>query len=289
MTIALVEALTGAAETVSGKPPEIIGMGLVGDANLYDNDGGVKTVYYGPGTPDGTLGPRASLRFLSWTHCAQVYALAAVNYCGIQAPGNAGNPVLQYRHDAVLHRHLFLDPSMRHQHHESFFAVLGIARRVSVWPLDLRPLSARCGPATSMARTWRTRHGESYRALGVRPLINAAGTYTTLTGSVIAPEVRDAMAEASRYFVPLIDLQLAVGERIAKLIGVEAAMVSCGAASSITLATAACITQGDPDNVRRIPDTTGMKNRSDHGEEPSHGLRPRGARRRRKDRRGGNA
>ena len=41
------------------------------------------------------------------------------------------------------------------------------------------------------------RHGESYRALGVRPLINAAGTYTTLTGSVIAPEVRDAMAEAS--------------------------------------------------------------------------------------------
>ena len=104
------------------------------------------------------------------------------------------------------------------------------------------------------------RHGESYRALGVRPLINAAGTYTTLTGSVMPPEVRDAMAEASRYFVPLIDLQHAVGERIAKMIGAEAAMVSCGAASAITLATAACITEGDPDKVRRLPDTTGMKN-----------------------------
>ncbi len=104
------------------------------------------------------------------------------------------------------------------------------------------------------------RHGESYRALGVRPLINAAGTYTTLTGSVIPLEVREAMAEASRYFVPLIELQRAVGERIAKMLGVEAALVSCGAASSITLATAACVTMGDPGKVHRIPDTTGMKN-----------------------------
>ncbi len=115
-------------------------------------------------------------------------------------------------------------------------------------------------PSNLYAAYLADRHGESYRALGVRPLINAAGTYTTLTGSVISPEVRDAMAEASRYFVPLIDLQLAVGERIAKMIGVEAAMVTCGAASSITLATAACVTQGDPEKVRRIPDTTGMKN-----------------------------
>jgi len=115
-------------------------------------------------------------------------------------------------------------------------------------------------PSNLYAAYLADRHGESYRALGVRPLINAGGTYTTLTGSVISPEVRDAMAEASRYFVPLIDLQLAVGERIAKMIGVEAAMVTCGAASSITLATAACVTQGDREKVQRIPDTTGMKN-----------------------------
>ena len=115
-------------------------------------------------------------------------------------------------------------------------------------------------PSHLYASYLSSRHGESYRALGVRPLINAAGTYTTLTGSVISPEVRDAMAEASRYFVPLLDLQRAVGARISKMLGVEAAMVSCGAASAITLATAACVTEGDPDKVSRIPDTTGMKN-----------------------------
>ncbi len=115
-------------------------------------------------------------------------------------------------------------------------------------------------PSNLYASYLSSRHGESYRALGVRPLINAAGTYTTLTGSVIPDEVRDAMAEASRYFVPLIDLQRAVGARIAKMLGVDAAMVSCGAASAITLATAACMTEGDREKVRRIPDTTGMKN-----------------------------
>ena len=115
-------------------------------------------------------------------------------------------------------------------------------------------------PSRAYASYLASRHGESYRALGIRPLINAAGTYTTLTGSVMAPEVREAMAEASRYFVPLIDLQHAVGARISKMIGVEAAMVSCGAASSITLATAACLTRGDRDKVRRLPDTEGMKN-----------------------------
>ena len=103
-------------------------------------------------------------------------------------------------------------------------------------------------------------HGELYRQLGVRPFINAAGTYTTLTGSVVTPRVRQAMEEASRCFVPLLDLQRKVGERIAKLLGVEAAMVTSGAAGSIMLATAACVAGKDPDKIRRIPDTTGMKN-----------------------------
>jgi len=102
-------------------------------------------------------------------------------------------------------------------------------------------------------------HGEIYRQLGVRPLINAAGTYTTLTGSVVPPPVRQAMDEASRSFVPLLDLQQKAGARIAKLLGVEAAMVTSGAAGSIMLATAACVTGKDPDKIRRIPDTGGMK------------------------------
>ncbi len=104
------------------------------------------------------------------------------------------------------------------------------------------------------------RHGEIYRRIGVRPLINAAGTYTTLTGSVMTGEVREAMAEASKCFVPLVELQQTVGERIAKLIGVPAALVSAGAASAIQLATAACIAGKDQDKIRRLPQTEGMAN-----------------------------
>ena len=133
-------------------------------------------------------------------------------------------------------------------------------RRKFLLSAGLASAAGSLSPSRAYASYLASRHGESYRALGIRPLINAGGTYTTLTGSVISPEVRDAMAEASRYFVPLIDLQRAVGARISKMIGVEAAMVSCGAASSITLAAAACLTRGDRDKVRRLPDTEGMKN-----------------------------
>ena len=105
-----------------------------------------------------------------------------------------------------------------------------------------------------------SRHGEMYRNIGVRPLINAAGTYTTLTGSVMTEETCQVMAEAANCFVPLIELQHKVGERIAKLIGVPAALVSAGAASSIQLAAAACIAGKDREKIRRLPQTEGMAN-----------------------------
>lgn len=115
-------------------------------------------------------------------------------------------------------------------------------------------------PSRLYASYLAAQHGELYRRLGVEPLINAAGTLTTLTNSVLAPEAREAIAEASRYFVPLIDLQRAVGARIAELSGAEAAMVTSGAAGAILLATAACVTRGDEEKIRRLPDTRGMKN-----------------------------
>src|ERR1035437_4124349 len=95
-------------------------------------------------------------------------------------------------------------------------------------------------------------HGEIYRQIGIRPLINAAGTYTVLTGSIVPQRVLEAMEEASRCFVPLVQLQTVVGARIAKMLGVEAAMVTSGAACSIMLATAACVTGKDPEKISRI-------------------------------------
>src|SRR5262245_4491732 len=68
-----------------------------------------------------------------------------------------------------------------------------------------------------------------YEALGLKPVINAAGTFTALGGSVMPPEVVAAWVEASKHFVDLVALQDRVGEKIAGLLGVEAAMVTTGA------------------------------------------------------------
>jgi L-seryl-tRNA(Ser) seleniumtransferase len=96
--------------------------------------------------------------------------------------------------------------------------------------------------------------------LGVRTIINAAGTYTSLTASLMPPEVFAAMQVASRKYVPLGELHDAVGARIAQLLHCEAAMVSAGCASALGLATAACVAGSDRDKIRQIPDTHNLKN-----------------------------
>src|SRR5262245_48114417 len=123
-----------------------------------------------------------------------------------------------------------MKPLSNGHHRRGFLQTIGaLAAAGTVRPTDL------------YAAYLATKHGEIYRNIGVRPLINAAGTYTTLTGSVMTEEARQAMSEAAGCFVPLVELQEKIGERIAKLIGVPAALVSAGAASAIQLATAACI------------------------------------------------
>lgn len=98
-----------------------------------------------------------------------------------------------------------------------------------------------------------------FKELGVRPFINAAGTYTVLTASLMPPEVMAAIDYASKQFVPLNDLQAAVGARLASLIGCDAVMVTSGAAAALTVGTAACLTGKNPDFIKRLPDITGMK------------------------------
>jgi L-seryl-tRNA(Ser) seleniumtransferase len=99
-----------------------------------------------------------------------------------------------------------------------------------------------------------------YEALGVRHVINATGTVTALGGSLMPPEVIAAWTDAAGHFVDLIDLHNKVGEHIAKLVGVEAALVTTGAAGALLLGTAAAVTRGEPKFVQRLPNTKGMKN-----------------------------
>ena len=92
-----------------------------------------------------------------------------------------------------------------------------------------------------------------YEKLGIRKVINGNATLTRLGGSIMPPEVVEAMVEASRAFVDIVELQKRVGEEIAKLTHNEAAYVSCGAAAALTLSTAACITGLDSIKREKLP------------------------------------
>ncbi len=98
-----------------------------------------------------------------------------------------------------------------------------------------------------------------YRRIGVRPIINARGTWTYISGSLELPEVRQAKQQAAQHFVDIFELQQAVGKRLAELSGAEFGMVTSGAAGAMAAATAACIAGADPAKVWQLPDTTGLK------------------------------
>jgi uncharacterized pyridoxal phosphate-dependent enzyme len=100
-----------------------------------------------------------------------------------------------------------------------------------------------------------------YDKLGVTKIINAAGTYTFLTASIMPPAVQAAVAQAAKHPVRLAQLQTAAGEYLAKRLQCEGALVTAGASSALTLGTAACMTIADPSAARRMPsDVSGLKN-----------------------------
>jgi L-seryl-tRNA(Ser) seleniumtransferase len=92
-----------------------------------------------------------------------------------------------------------------------------------------------------------------YAKLGVQEIINAAGTYTDLTAAIMPDRVQLAVARAAKRPVRLEELQLAAGSYLAKRLHCEAALVSAGAASALTLGTAACVTVANDKHGERIP------------------------------------
>src|SRR2546428_2770240 len=104
-----------------------------------------------------------------------------------------------------------------------------------------------------------TAPAKAYQQLGIRPVINCRGTHTLIGASKVWPEIHDAMAEASRHYVVLDELQDKVGARLAELIGCEDAMITTGCAGAITLGACASLTAMDSAKVRQLPSLTGMK------------------------------
>ena len=90
-----------------------------------------------------------------------------------------------------------------------------------------------------------TKGTDYFKELGIRTFINAAGTYTAMTGSLMRPEVLNAINYAAKDFVLLDELQDKVGARIAKLLKCEYATVTSGCASAMTLGAAGVLTGMD--------------------------------------------
>ena len=133
-------------------------------------------------------------------------------------------------------------------------------RRRFIQILSGMPLIGPAVSAAAPAKTAAIAKRDFFAELGVRPFINAAGTFTTMTASLMPPAVMAAMETASRKYVHLPELQDAVGAKIASMLGAEAAMVTSGAAGALTCGTAACITGKDQKAIQQIPDLTGLKN-----------------------------
>jgi L-seryl-tRNA(Ser) seleniumtransferase len=116
---------------------------------------------------------------------------------------------------------------------------VGLQQRISAAPLQL---------------------GNLYRSIGVRPVINARGTFTIITGSTTLPEVKKAMEEASRGFVHMDELMDGVGKRLAELTGAEWGIITAGCCAAITHCTASAIAGGNPERMQRLPNLAGLKN-----------------------------
>ena len=121
------------------------------------------------------------------------------------------------------------------------------------------------GPGLVMAKTMEETVAKPlardfFKELGLRTFINAAGTYTSMTGSLMHKEVTSAISYGATEYVNLDELHDKVGERIAELLECEYATVSSGAFGAMTIGLAGVICGMDEKKVTQLPDTTGLKN-----------------------------
>jgi hypothetical protein len=78
--------------------------------------------------------------------------------------------------------------------------------------------------------------GNVYEELGVTTIINGEGTMTVLGGSLMRPEVEALMSSAGRHLVPIIELEVAAGQRIAQMTNLPkgySAIITSGAAAAM--------------------------------------------------------
>jgi L-seryl-tRNA(Ser) seleniumtransferase len=139
--------------------------------------------------------------------------------------------------------------------------ILGSRRGFFFWTRNALAAAGLTSAAPGTAAAQRAATGEDYYdKLGVAKIINAAGTYTALTASIMPPSVQAAVAEAAKHPVRLAELQRRAGEYIAGRLKCEAAVVTSGASAALTLGTAACMTRGNRAATKLLPlEVSGLK------------------------------
>jgi len=98
-----------------------------------------------------------------------------------------------------------------------------------------------------------------FKELGIRTFINAAGTYTAMSGCIMQDEVVEAIRSTSKKFAMIDEVQDKVGAKIAALCHSESAMVTAGCWSALVLGTAGVLTGADPKKVAQLPHLEEMK------------------------------
>lgn len=119
------------------------------------------------------------------------------------------------------------------------------------------------GPTVALGAAARAAVPERdyFKELGIRVFINAAGTYTAMTASLMPPEVIEAIRTSGKQFAMLDDVQDKVGAQIARICKAEAAMVTAGCWSALVIGMAGILTGTDNKRVSMLPflEGTGMK------------------------------
>lgn len=151
----------------------------------------------------------------------------------------------------------------------SFLSTLGAAAATLLTPAKLRAASVANNGVNGSTGSHVGRMtlggfgstGDIYAELGVTPIINAAGTYTSMGGSLMAPEVLEAMRLGNENFVDINELEVAAGKKMAELCRMPAGytgLVTGGAAAALLVGYAAVLTGDNKTYIRQIPDLTGM-------------------------------
>lgn len=151
----------------------------------------------------------------------------------------------------------------------SFLSTLGAAAATLLTPAKLRAASgaktashaSKSGNGARMALSGFGSTGDIYAELGVTPIIDAAGTYTSMGGSLMAPEVLEAMRLGNENFVDINELEVAAGKKMAELCRMPAGytgLVTGGAAAALLVGYAATLTGDNKSFIRQIPDLMGM-------------------------------